>query len=204
MKKYTPEYEKILTGFYEHMNHVYKLNSSRVIWEFLRNAPCFEMFQLENIGMWFENSQVVTVARLLSPWPGSITIDNKSIDNDLFRDVIGYAENTFYGIEEKDKYLIISINENSDNFKEELTRQNYQLLPNEYGTLCFSFNHDIPSTEIPPEFKIKTLAEVFDFNKLNKLLWEGFQYEGAIPNIDDEIYLPLKHAWSNYNQAIAV
>jgi len=70
------------------------------------------------------------------------------------------------------------------------------------GTLQYPLNKDIPQVELPKGFEIQTLSEVYDFDRLSKLIWEGFNYEGKIPKIDDEVYLPIKHAWLNYNRDI--
>lgn len=49
MKSYKLEDEKTLCNFYEQMNVDCECNTSRIVWEWLGNAPCFEMFQLDKI-----------------------------------------------------------------------------------------------------------------------------------------------------------
>jgi hypothetical protein len=44
MRCYKSKDEKALTEFYEQMSTDCDLNASRIVWEWLRNAPCFEMF----------------------------------------------------------------------------------------------------------------------------------------------------------------
>ncbi len=202
MKKYKPEDEKTLCYFYEQMNADCNSNPSRIVWEWIRNAPFFEMFQLDKIGMWYENNEVVTLIRLLSPWPGYVAIDNRSTSEELLIDVIRYAEDTFWGIEDNKKYLVICFNEKTSSLKQELLKQNYEQLPSDGGTLQFSLGKVIPQVTLPEGFEIKTLSEVYNFDRLSKLIWEGFNYEGAVPKIDDEVYLTIKHAWFNYNRDI--
>lgn len=199
---YRPEDEKVLCQFFEQMNADCDCNHSRVVWEWLRNAPCYEMFQLEKSGMWKENNKIVASLQLLSPWPGYVRVDTRSNSEALLMDVIRYAEDTFTGIEDNNKYLAIVVNEKENCLKKLLLQQEYEQLPNDYSTLQFILNQDIPHVELPEGFQVRALSEVYDFNRLSKLIWEAFQYEGEVPKIDDEVYLPIKHAWLNYNRDI--
>lgn len=199
---YRPEDEKVLCQFFEQMNAECDCNHSRVVWEWLRNAPCYEMFQLEKSGIWKENNKIVASLQLLSPWPGHVRVDTRSNSEALLMDVIRYAEDTFTGIEDNNKYLAIVVNEKENCLKKLLLQQEYEQLPNDYSTLQFILNQDIPHVELPEGFQVRALSEVYDFNRLSKLIWEAFQYEGEVPKIDDEVYLPIKHAWLNYNRDI--
>lgn len=199
---YRPEDEKALCQFFVQMNADCDCNHSRIVWEFLRNAPCFEMFQLDKIGIWKENNEIVASLQLLSPWPGYVKVDNRSNSEELFMDIIRYAEDTFTGIEDDKKYLAVFVGEKETNLKKILLQQDYKQLPNEYSTLQYILNKDIPSIELPEGFKVRALSEVYDFDRLSKLIWEGFNYEGEIPKIDDEVNLLIKHAWLNYNREV--
>ena len=43
-----------------------------------------------------------------------------------------------------------------------------------------------------------SLKEAFDFDKLSKLIWEGFHYEGEIPKLTDTVPRSMKHQWLDY------
>lgn len=202
MKKYKLKDEEAISNFFQQMHEESDCNASRIIWEWLRNAPCFEMFQLHKIGIWYENDRIATVLRLLSPWLGSVVVDSKSISENLLNEVIHYAEETFAGTEDGRRYLVVYVNERGDNLKNLLLKHNYKQLPNEGGILELSLNKAIPQSTLPEGFKIEILSNVYDFDKLSKLIWEGFDYEGNVPKIDDDVYLPMKHAWLNYNRDI--
>lgn len=199
---YKPENERELCIFFEQMNNDCDCNTSRIVWEWLRNAPCFEMFQLEKIGLWYENSNIVASLQLLSPWPGSIIVDNRSNTESLLIDIIDYAEETFCGIKDNSKYIVFYVNEKEDSIQKMLIKKGYKKLSNRNDTLQYPLNNDIPQVELPEGYEIKTLSEVYDFNQLSKLIWEGFNYEGNVPKIDDEVYPPIKHAWLKYNRDI--
>jgi hypothetical protein len=199
---YRPEDEKALCQFFVQMNADCDCNHSRIVWEFLRNAPCFKMFQLDKIGIWKENNEIVASLQLLSPWPGYVKVDNRSNSEELLLDIIRYAEYTFTGIENNKKYLAIFVGEKEANLKKILLQQDYKQVPNEYSTLQYILNKDITPIELPEGFKVRALSEVYDFDRLSKLIWEGYNYEGDIPKIDDEVNLLIKHAWLNYNREI--
>ena len=201
------ENERELCDFYVEMNQECDNNISRVTWECVRNAPYFEMLQLDKIKMWRENQEVTVAIRAVSPWLGQALIDNRSRNQDIILDVIRYAEATFSSVQENEKSLILLVNETSPYFGSELLKQNYrQLSEDEYNhdgsTLQYTLSKGIPDVVLPRGFVVRTLTEVFDFDKLSKLCWEGFQYEGEIPKIDDEVYPTIKHAWLNYNREI--
>ena len=199
---YRPEDEEELCQFFVKMNADCDCNHSRIVWEWLRNTPCFEMFQLDKIGIWKENDEIAASLQLLSPWSGYVKADNISNSEDLLLDVIQYAEATFFGIEDGKKHLSICVNEKENNLKKILLQQGYKQLSNENNTLQYILNEDAAYISLPEGFTIKVLSDVYDFNHLNKLIWEGFNYEGKIPKIDDEVYLPIKHAWIKYNREI--
>lgn len=199
---YSPETEEALCQFLAQMNADCDCNNSRVIWEWLRNAPYFEKFHLDKIGIWKENNEIVACLQLLSPWPGYVKVDNRSASEDLLLDIIRYAEDTFMGMEDDKEYLAIFVGERDNLLKKILLKQDYKELPNEYGTLQYALNKDIPYIELPEGFKLRVLSEVYDFDRLSKLIWEGFNYEGPIPKFNDEVNPLIKHAWLNYNRDI--
>lgn len=195
---YIPEDEKALCQFFEQMNEDCDHNHSRIVWEWLRNAPYFEMFQLDKIGIWRENCEITASLQLQSPWPGYVKVDNRSNSEDLLLDIIQYAEDTFAGIEDNKKYLAVFVSEKENSLQKVLLQHDYTQLPVEYSTLQYSLNKDVPHIRLPEGFKVRVLSEVYDFDRLSKLIWEGFNYNGAIPKIDDEVDLLKKHAWLNY------
>lgn len=194
--------KKVICQFLEQMNNEADANYSKVVWEWLHNAPCLEMFQLEKSSIWRENNEVVAYLQLLSPWMGYVKVDNKSKSTDLHLDIIKYAEDNFIGEEDKKKHLNFYVNDKEHSFSKTLLKQGYQQLNDEYGTLQYTLDKEIPNTKLPEGFEVKNLSEVYDFDHLSKLIWEGFNYQGEVPKIDDEVSLTIKHAWLNYNRDI--
>lgn len=202
MKAYKPEDEKVLCEFYERMNADHDCNVSRVVWELLRNAPYFDMFQTDKIGLWYEDNELVTAVRLLSPWPGIVAFDNRSNNDDLLLEAIQYAEDVFSGFKDEKKFLVTFVSETQGELRRTLLSQGYEQLPNEGGILQYALNKSIPIYSLPEGLEVKKLSEVYDFDKLSKLIWEGFNYEGKVPRFNDDVYPTIKHAWLKYNRDI--
>ncbi len=181
-----------------------ELNSSRkVIWDCFSNHPCFEMFQPEKIGIWEKDSEIIGIVRLESPWVGGVIIDVAPDYFELFNDMIHYAEETFSGMDDNgEKYLNIHLRD-SDKLQFSLEGKGYRK-GIEGRMLAFPLNETIPVIEIPTGFRLKSLKEIYDFNKLNSLLWRAFDYEGEPPSYEDDVYLPIKHAWLDYKRDICV
>ncbi|MCD8511306.1 MAG: GNAT family N-acetyltransferase [Bacillus sp. (in: Bacteria)] len=181
-----------------------KRNScEKVMWDCFTKHPCSEMFQPENIGIWEVDNTIVAIVRLESPWPGSviITASHTHLSSKLLEEILSYAENTFAGKGEGNtRYLEVLIRE-EDNLQDTLEKLGYKR--GRRGRMyCLSTAQLSEKTNFPEGYELKTLKEIYDFNKLSKLIWRGFNYEGDPPGIDDDVYLPKKHAWLPYQQDI--
>lgn len=75
--------EKELCDFYSQMNRECENNHSRVIWEWLSNAPCLEEFHLDKFKLWKENGQITCAVRPISPWLGEAVIDNRCSNEEI-------------------------------------------------------------------------------------------------------------------------
>ncbi|OPZ84653.1 MAG: Acetyltransferase (GNAT) family protein [Firmicutes bacterium ADurb.Bin419] len=161
------------------------------------------MFQPEKFGIWEKDSKIIGIVRLESPWVGGVIIDVNPDYFELFNDMIHYAEETFSGMDDNgDKYLNVYLRD-SDKLQVSLEGKGYRK-GIEGRMLAFPLNETIPVIEIPTGFRLKSLEEIYDFNKLNSLLWRAFDYEGEPPSYEDDVYLPIKHAWLDYKRDICV
>lgn len=155
MRVYRPEVDKAICEFLEKMHADHENNSSRVLWELLKNVPCFEMFQPEKFGIWYEHGEVSAFVRPSSPWPVSIVVDHRSTSEDLLLDIIHYTEETFTGTEDNNRYLVVSANENKGALKDILLDKGYKKLPGDGGMLQFLLHKEIPDLSLPDGFYIK-------------------------------------------------
>ena len=194
--------EKDLCEFYVQMNRDCRDNHSRVIWEWLRNAPCLEEFDLDKFKMWKENGEVVCIARPASPWLGEAVIDNRCSSEETIKDIIQFVEDNMSKKQENQNYMFLVVLDQKGDFDELLQKEGYEKLSIDTGTLQYNLEKEIEKVTLEEGFRIHPLSEVFDFDQLSKLIWLGFHYQGDIPKINDEVKLSIKHAWLNYNRDI--
>ncbi len=202
IKLYNDTDEPAVCKFFEQLHFDCNKNPSRAGWELICGLPCFSMFQMEKSAIGYEDNEIVAFVRPNSPWLGNVTVDNRSDSMELLHKLIIYTEENLYESMDNKKHLFISVNEKEDHLKRELLKHRYEEMTSNTGLLYYDLNKTIPESVLPEGFQLKTLSEVYDFEKLNRLIWEGFQYEGSIPKYEDEVYLPRKHAWSDYNRDI--
>lgn len=176
-------------------------NIGKVTWDWISQHPALEMFHPEKIGIWEKNGEIVGRVSLDSPWYGDAIIYVNPEYNELYTELLHYAEQTFAGTDDNGKsYLNIGAYEGSQ--LQACLEANGYTRGEESRTLTYSLSESIVDAPIPEGFEIKSLQEVYDFEKLNDLLWRAFDYEGEPPAYDDEVYLPIKHAWLDYRQEI--
>lgn len=192
--------EKELSEFYAQMNRENRNNHSRVIWEWLRNAPCLEEFQLDKFKLWKEKGQVVCAVRPMSPWPGEAVIDTRCSTEDTLFEILRYAEDNLSIRQENHSSIFMVLLDNEDKFDQILQNEGYERISIDTGTLCYDLQKEICPVNLRNGFHMHSLSEVYNFDQLSRLCWLGFCYEGDIPKIDDEVKLSIKHAWLNYNR----
>ena len=192
--------DKELSDFYVQMNRDNSNNHSRVIWEWLRNAPCLEEFQLDKFKLWKEKGQVVCAVRPISPWPGEVVIDLSCSTEEILYEIIRYVEENFSIIQDDQKHISVVVLENGNDMGRLLHKEGYKQISIDSGTLRFNLENTLYLPILEQGFSIHSLSEVYDFDQLSKLCWLGFHYEGDIPKIEDEVKLSIKHAWLNYNR----
>ncbi len=188
-------------GFLEERN-IELYGGRKVEWDCFSKHPCFQMFHPEKIGIWENKDEIIGIVRLESPWDGGVMIDINPEYLEIYRDMICYAEETFAGIDE-DGNKFLNIYRVSDKPQENLEKKGYN--KEEGGRmLSFSLIEPIPIAETPEGFRLEPLKNAYSFEKLNNLLWKALDYEGEPPSYEDDVYLPIKHAWLDYRQDICV
>jgi N-acetylglutamate synthase-like GNAT family acetyltransferase len=178
-------------------------NNLKCAWECFSKHPCFPDFRPEEFGIWEENGKIVGVVNLESPWNGTVLIDLDPFYWEIYGDMIDYAEKHFAGIDEMGKkYLNIITLKTSKLLHEALRSKKYIESPND-GVIAYSLcDSSILPQIMPKGFQIKSLDEVYNFDKLNTLLWKAFNYEGEPPAYYDNVNPLIKHAWLEYQRDI--
>lgn len=193
--------EKELSDFYVKMNQACGENHSRVVWEWLRNAPYFDELNTDQFKLWKENGQIVCAVRPLYPW-GEAEINNLCSNEAILKNVIGYVEDNLSIEQDNKKRSFMVVLDQEDHLDQLLLKKGYEKLSNDTGTLQYDLRKELNQVPLENGFSIHPLTEVYDFDQLSKICWLGFHYEGDIPKIDDEVKRSIKHAWLNYRKDI--
>jgi hypothetical protein len=174
------------------------LQIGKVTWDCFAKHPSFPLFQPEKIGIWEDNGEIVGRVSLDSPWYGDAILYAHPEYAELYPELLRYAENTFAGTDDnKRKYLNVGAYEGSD--LEATLAANGYTRGEEGRMLAYGLDNPLPDAPLPEGFALKSLEEVYSFEKLNDLLWRAFHYQGEPPAYEDDVYLPIKHAWLDYN-----
>lgn len=177
-------------------------NYLKCAWECFSKHPCFPEFRPEEFGIWEDNGEIVGVVCLESPWNGAVHFDIAPQYAKIYSEVIQYAEDHFAGIsKDGGKYLTTDVLSSNIELQDALVLRNYQKSPVAYANAYF-LSDPIPNPPIPKGFRIKSLEEVYNFEKLNTLLWKAFEYKGEPPAYDSDVKLSIKHAWLEYRRGI--
>lgn len=174
----------------------------KVMWECMLQYPSYPLFHHEENGIWEVEDKIVGVVHLSGPWFGEVNIDLHPKYMDLYEEMLSYAEKRFAGTNRQgQRYIRTSADKSWRNVNDLLEKLNYERCGD--GKL---FSLDVSTTiknaKLDRAFEVRTLDEVYNFNKLNRLLWKALNYAGEPPAYDDDVYLPIKHAWFAYEQEL--
>lgn len=150
-------------------------------WEWMITHSMLDRSALSRIGIWEDNGQIVALATYESDVGYAYLFVAKGYDF-LKREMLTYARNTLSG--ENGVRVII------DN-----TDREFQLLAVEMGFTATTEQEntaiiqisDKLSYTLPDGFYFVSMADGWDFQKYNQVMWRGFNHEGIPPSSDEDI-----------------
>lgn len=172
----------------------------KVMWECMLQYPSYPLFHHEENGIWEAGDKIVGVVHLSGPWLGEVNIDIHPNYVELYEEMLLYAEKRFAGTNREGKrYIRTSSVRTLEHVGKVLERNDYKRCGD--GKLfTMDVTADMETPELSKKFQVKSLDKVYNFNKLNRLLWKALNYSGEPPAYDDDVYLPIKHAWIDYQK----
>lgn len=191
---------KFFETLYDYDSSVY--GNLKVMWECMLQYPSYSLFHHEENGIWEVEDKIVGIVHLSGPWLGEVNIDIHPHYLDLYEEMLTYAEKRFAGTNREGKrYIRTSTDGSWGKINEILKKQNYVRCGDGkiYSRSVFA---ELEKAEVPKGFQVTSLESVYNFNKLNWLLWKALNYAGEPPAYDDDVYLPIKHAWFDYRKDI--
>lgn len=158
-------------------------------WEYMHAHPMLQSQHLAKIGLWEAAGEVVGVVHY--EWQlGEAFFEFHPACRSLRSEMLAYAEDHLAGVSQRDgrRYLCAYINDNDPDFITLAQARGY--IKDIEGTrplYRLEIADPFPAIQLPPGFRLTSLAEDCDWGKVNRVLWRGFDHEGEPPADAEEL-----------------
>lgn len=157
-------------------------NWLRPAWDYMHSHPNLDESALGRIGVWEDRDRIVAVAHY-EHHLGEAYFQLHPDYRQLKSMMMDHAEaNLFAFTEDGRKHLSLYINDFDSEFEALAQMRGYRVEPGRARALAeLTLKNLASSVEIPGGFSIKSLADENDLEKINQVLWRGFNHEGKAP-----------------------
>ena len=151
-------------------------------WEYMHFHPCLNEAELDKIGVWEDSGNIVGVAHYESRL-GEVFFQTHPDYTHLKSDMLAYAANHLYAtLEGGRRYIKISINDFDAEFESIARSQGYTKDANAPAFYSqFTITRPFPTINLPPGFRLKSLDDDNDLQKVHRVLHRGFNHSGEPP-----------------------
>jgi predicted N-acetyltransferase YhbS len=179
-------------------------NWNQPCWEYMHSHPSLDEAHLSKIRIWQEVGGEVAEAGGEVAEAGEEVAEIVAVVNYetalgeaffqlkpgyefLKPEMLAYAETTLYGTTPGgERTLQVYINDFDTAFEELVKAKGYEMKPAWARPVSkFTIPHPFPTVDVPQGFRLKSLAEDNDLQKIHRVLWRGFNHQGEPP--EDEI-----------------
>lgn len=158
-------------------------------WEYMHFHPLMDLDHMHKFGVWEDDGEIVAVAHY--EWHlGEGFFEFHPAYFYLKEEVLNYAEQNLFGVSEKDnkKFLKAYVNDHDPEFSELVKNRGYQIDPHEARPMAmFTIPDPFPVITLPEGFRIRSLADECDWEKVHRVLWRGFNHPGEPPTGEEEL-----------------
>ncbi len=158
-------------------------------WEYMHFHPLMNLENMDKFGIWEEDGKIVAAVHY--EWfLGEAFFQFDPNYHHLKEEVLNFAEKNLMGTSEKDhrKYLKAYVNDNDEQFLALVKQRGYQIDPHESRPMAiFKIPFPFPEITLPEGFRIRSLADECDWEKVNRVLWRGFNHPGEPPAQQDDL-----------------
>ena len=148
-------------------------------WEYMHFHSMLDRGSLEQIGIWEDKKEITAVAHY--EWRlGEAFFQVHPDYAHLKVGMLDYAEEHLTGVyEDGRRHLHAYINEGESALEAEAARRGYKKVE-QYQRPMYQFDipNPFPPIQLPDGFRIKSLNEDNDLNKIHRVLWRGFDHPG--------------------------
>jgi len=159
-------------------NHI---NWLQARWEYMHYHPLIDGVDLNSIGIWEAESEIVGVAHP-EHFMGTAYFEFAPSHAELRKDMLAYAEKHIRAATDDGKTLRIYINDRDDAFQEIAAEMGYEKKGGFEAMSHFIIPDPFPAIALPDGFRLKSLAEDNDLYKVHRLFWRGFDHGDEPPD----------------------
>ena len=163
-------------------------------WEYMHGHPGLDRTVLGKIGIWEESGKIVGIAHYEGSL-GEAFFQFHPAHRHLREEMLAYAESHLHGVSAKDgrRTLQAFANDSDEEFLALLSARGYQRFADgDRPMAVFSIPEPFPDITLPAGFRLKSLAEEPDWEKVHRVMWRGFNHLGEPPAGEEELEMRRK------------
>ncbi len=150
-------------------------------WEYMHYHPYVEGVDLNSIGIWEADGQIVGVVHPEHSM-GTAYFEVDAEYGALKKAMLGYAERHLCVIKNGNKTLMIYVNDRDEAFQNLAIRVGYEKQSGYEAVSYLAIPNPPPEITLPDGFRLKSLAEDNDLAKLTRVIYRGFNHGDEPPN----------------------
>jgi predicted N-acetyltransferase YhbS len=149
-------------------------------WEYMHYHPFIREVDLSLIGIWEAGRQIVGVVHP-EHHMGTAYFEVDPAHAVLKMDMLEYAEGHLAAMSDGAKALSIYINDSDHEFQHSAAKMGYEKSGGYEEMSRRVISDPFPVISLPQGFRLKSLADDNDLQKVHRVLWRGFDHEGEPP-----------------------
>jgi GNAT superfamily N-acetyltransferase len=159
------------------------------VWEYMHGHPYLDQSSLEKIGVWEREGNMVALVNYESRL-GEAFFQFHPAYRHLREEMLDYAEANLARTSPRDgrKVLCAYVNDHDQPFQTLVRSRRYEKDVEATRPLYrFDMPQPFPVIHLPDGFRLTSLAEECDWEKVKSVLWRGFNHEGEPPAGAEEL-----------------
>ncbi len=158
-------------------------------WEYMHFHPMMDQSLLPLIRIWEDDGSIVAIVHF--EWClGEAFFQFEKGYTDLFPEMLEYAEQNLSTVSKETgkRVLHAFVNDNAPDLGRHMASRGYSVDQSECRPLyTLDLTPPLQRIELPQGFRLTDLQETRDWNKVNRVLWRGFDHEGEPPCDEAEL-----------------
>ena len=145
-------------------------------WEYMHYHPYIKEVDLSSIGVWEEGGEIVGVVHPEHSM-GFAYVETDPRYEPLKRDMLAYAEEHLCVGKDGSNALAVYINDRDDTFQQVAAEMGYERRGKGDEPMShFIIPDPFPVIHLPDGFRLRSLAEDNDLQKVDRVMWRGFNH----------------------------